>query len=320
VINVVTVHWHTSKWVDAQLRYLDLHVDAPYRVFAALNGIDDPALWQRFFFAEDLPGSHAQKLNALADVVARQSAPTDVLVFLDGDAFPIAALVPWIVDTLAAVPLVAIRRAENLGDRQPHPSFCATTVGFWEQIGGDWRTEAWTNAAGREVVDVGGRLLHALEERGIEWLPLLRSNTYNPHPLWFGVYGHRIYHHGAGFQAARAERVDWAERYRRRPQTGRRLRPTEESPSLGTLRARFAAGELRLADVRPRHLPVVGRAALKTLRLRREHRYFRRQASSERGRHLREMSDRVFSELSSDPAFYLQFDDVAPGTGPAPAG
>jgi hypothetical protein len=311
-INVVTVHWQTDKWVDVQLGYLERHVDAPYRVFAALNGIDDPEVWRRFHFAADLSGSHGEKLNELAGIVAEQSDPTDILVFLDGDAFPVADLTPWIVDTLAEIPLVAVRRDENLGDRQPHPSFCATTVGFWHEIGGDWRGEPWTNAMGREVVDAGGKLLHALEDRGVEWRPLLRTNTRNPHPLWFGIYGHRIYHHGAGFQAARAERVDWAERYRQKPDSGRPLRPTVESPSLGTLRARYATGELHLVDLRPRHLAEVGRAARKTLKLRREHRYFTRQLSSVRGRRLQEMNDRVFAELSTDPSFYRQFDTDVP--------
>ena len=307
-INVVTVHWRTPKWIEVQLRYLERHLGAPHRVFAALNGIDDPGLWERFFFAADLPGTHGEKLNALARIVSDQSDPTDVLVFLDGDAFPCAGLDPWIADTLAQVPLVAIRRDENLGDHQPHPSFCATTVGFWQEIGGDWRGEPWINAAGREVVDVGGKLLHVLASHQVEWMPLLRTNTYNPHPLWFGVYGHRIYHHGAGFQAVRAERVDWADRYRQKPGSGRPLRPTDANPSLGTIRARLAAGELHLSDLRPRHAAVLGQATLKTLRLRREHRYFTRQLTSERAQELESLNQRVFAELSSDLSFARRFD------------
>jgi len=309
MINVLTVHWQSSQWIEPQLGYLERNVAAPYRVFAGLNGIDDGALWEHFHFAADLPGSHGQKLNELARIAAAESDPSDTLVFLDGDAFPVAPLVPWLDEVLAQAPLVAVRRDENLGDRQPHPSFCATTVGFWEEIGGDWRGEAWTNSAGREVVDAGGKLLHALEDRGVQWLPLLRTNTANPHPLWFGVYGHRVYHHGAGFQPARAERVDWAERYRRRPMSGRPLRPTVDRPSLGTLRARLTGGDLRLADLRPR---MVAQATAKTLRLRREHHFYVRQSRSARGRQLEELNERVFAEIERDPRFYRQFDDAVP--------
>ena len=135
---------------------------------------------------------------------------------------------------------MAVRRDENLGDPQPHPSFCATTVGFWRDIGGDWRGGEWVNAAGMTVCDAGGKLLHTLEERGVDWMPLLRTNTLDLHPLWFAVYGHRIYHHGAGFQVTRAERVLWAERFKQTGTERLTLRPTAQSPSLGTLRASSA--------------------------------------------------------------------------------
>lgn len=315
MINVVTVHWQTSRWIDVQLGYLERNVETPYRVFAALNGIEDPAKWKRFHFAEDLEGTHGIKLNALADIVAERADPTEVLMFVDGDAFPVAPLVPWVDEVLKEHPLAAIRRDENLGDLQPHPSFCVTTVGFWKEIAGDWRGEAWTNTAGREVVDVGGKLLHTLENRGIEWLPLLRTNTFNPHPLWFGVYAHRVYHHGGGFQRSRAERVDWLDRYRRKPGSGRPLRPTDERPSLGTLRARVDSEGFDLARLRPRHLPVVARATVKTLRLRREHRYFTKLQSSERSRTLEELNAQVFADLESDQNFYLRFDEAAANGG-----
>lgn len=312
MIYVVTVHWKSPRWITPQLAYLERHVSSPYRVFAALNGIDDTDVWKRFDFAEDMDGTHPVKLNRLADIVATQADPSDTLVFLDGDAFPIQPLVPWLDEMLRVAPLVAVRRDENLGDCQPHPSFCATTVGFWKELDGDWTGGRWVNAAGREVVDAGGKLLHRLEEHEVEWLPLLRTNTYNPHPLWFGVYAHRIYHHGAGFQEARAERVDWAERHRENPITGRAIRPTPDAPSLGLLRTMVAddAGVLRRFG---RRLPiVVGQATVKTLRLRREHRYFERQHRSDRARNLSELNTRVFDQLVSDPEFFRQFDEAVP--------
>jgi hypothetical protein len=54
-------------------------------------------------------------------------------------------------------------------DRQPHPSFCVTTVGLWKEIGGDWQTGyTWRNALGDEVTDVGGSLLLKLEQKGVD--------------------------------------------------------------------------------------------------------------------------------------------------------
>jgi hypothetical protein len=134
----------------------------------------------------------------------------DRLVFLDGDAFPIAALTPWLGETLARRPLAAVRRDENLGEQQPHPCFCATTVRFWNETGGDWSPGyTWRTSVGSVVSDVGGNLLGELRRRKIDWEPLLRTNARNLHPLWFGVYGGLVYHHGAGFRE-RLSRVDLA--------------------------------------------------------------------------------------------------------------
>jgi hypothetical protein len=96
--------------------------------------------------------------------------------------------------------LVAVRRDEN-DDSQPHPCFCAVEVSEWDAFHGDWsRGFCWERGDGRLKADIGGNLLRALERSGREWTPLLRSNRLNLHPLWFGVYGDIVYHHGAGFR------------------------------------------------------------------------------------------------------------------------
>jgi hypothetical protein len=202
MFHVVTVHWQSTDWIEPQLRYLHQFMPDDTRVYASLNGIDvdaiAPADRARFSYIEDLPGTHPQKLNALATVVSSDAKPDDYLVFLDGDAFPIAPITP---DVLHGRPLAAVRRDENEGDPQPHPCFCVTTVGFWNDIGGDWRPGyTWTNSLGYRTSDVGGNLLGILRERDLAWHPLIRTNAVNLHPLWFGIYGDVVYHHGAGFR------------------------------------------------------------------------------------------------------------------------
>lgn len=74
--------------------------------------------------------------------------------------------------------LVAVQRLENDGDPQPHPCFCATTVGFWREIAGDWNAGyIWKNKRRHPFTDIGGNLLEKLTKTGVPWLPLLRSNT-----------------------------------------------------------------------------------------------------------------------------------------------
>jgi hypothetical protein len=202
MIHIATVHWATDRWVDVQLHYLEKHIESPFRVYACLDGMDRD-LSDRFYYSLSLEKTrHPDKLNLLAELIAGEADTDDLIVFLDGDAFPISPFEPAVEVMLAENPLAAIRRDENLGDPQPHPSFCVTTVGFWQDIG-DWsRGHKWLNADGDTVDDPGGKLLKALEERGIGWTPLLRSNARNIHPIFFGVYGGLIYHHGAGFRQA----------------------------------------------------------------------------------------------------------------------
>jgi hypothetical protein len=305
LLNVVTVHWQSPQWVDIQLRYLERNMDVPWRVFASLNGIEK-SMWDRFHFAADLDGDHPEKLNELANAVTMQSAPDDLLVFLDGDAFPVRPVGSWFDSLLSSHPLAALRRDENLGDPQPHPAFCLTTVGFWNEIEGDWRAGyMWENAVGT-TTDVGGNLLCTLRERNLPWRPILRTNTNNIHPVWFGVYEHRIYHHGAGFRP-RVSRLDIL----RDPDIYGSVDPTGPiavglAPKHRPVRFDLTKlGRTRLRDVRS--APAVLRDWLRR----------RGEARDERRRDRRLRRDerqaaRVFSWIADDDGeFYLRLDSAA---------
>jgi hypothetical protein len=171
-------------------------------VYAFLNSLPQHHQSKYFYSSTEPIGSHAIKLNLLADMACFHSTnDNDWLMFIDGDAFPIADIVSFSSRNLSKCPLLAIQRKENNGDRQPHPSFCLTTVKFWKEINGDWKHGCgWRDSDGNIVTDVGGNLLGKLEEKEIKWLPLVRSNKRDIHELWFGIYGDLIYHHGAGFR------------------------------------------------------------------------------------------------------------------------
>jgi hypothetical protein len=305
MLNIVTVHWRSPKWIDPQLAYLERNLDVPYRVFASLNGIDDRQLRDRFHFAADLEGSHAEKLNSLAERAIAQSDPGDKLVFLDGDAFPVRPVGRWMDEVLRTVPLAAVRRDENLGDIQPHPCFTFTTCGFWSELGGDWREGGtWTSATGEETTDVGGTLLHQLHAHGADWFPILRTNVHNPEPLCFGVYGHRVYHHGAGFRPP----VTRVGAHERRPSVS--AGAAAWGPSLEGLALRAVRRPSLLTSVRPSDLPRIGRAAQvsvgKQTRRWDERRRRRRLAATER------RQEAVYERLTRDPWFFTAFDDTAP--------
>ena len=273
VLHVVTVHWQSDAWIEPQLRFLHRFTPRDTRLYAALDGVD-PAHRSRFDYACEIDGTHPEKLNALAHVVAERAEPEDLLLFLDGDAFPIAPVTP---EVLAGFPLAAVRRDENLGDPQPHPCFCLTTVGFWTAIGGDWRRGyLWRNTAGEQVTDVGGRLLWILTERGSEWRPLLRTNKVNLHPLWFALYGNVAYHHGAGFRE--------------------RLARTDDLPT---------AGKALRSALTPAWVPLIAGAERRTRRYLAERQ--RRRWLATAGADAEALADEVYRSIIADDEFWRRF-------------
>ncbi len=200
MLHVATVHYASPRWIEIQTRYLREHLSAPYRTWTSLERID-PAYSIHFDRVIEQRGLHAAKLNHLAMEIGHEAAEDDLLMFLDGDAFPIADPMPLIADGLARAPLIAVRRAENVGEPQPHPCFCVTTVGTWRALCGDWSAGyTWQSVRGRPTSDVGGNLLRRLELSRTPWVEVRRSNRKDVDPLYFAIYGDTVYHHGAGFR------------------------------------------------------------------------------------------------------------------------
>lgn len=266
MLYVATVHYRSSRWIDVQQRYLRDNLHEPFSVVASLEGIPEE-FHDRFSRVVEARGNHEGKLNLLAAEIAADASDDDVILFLDGDAFPVADPMPVVYEGLASTSLVAVRRDENHGDPQPHPCFCAIRVGEWERLHGDWSPGyTWSDARGKPMTDVGGNLLGALRRHGAPWTPLLRTNVRNDHPVWFGVYGNVVYHHGAGFRKPMA-RLDYA---------------------------------ARPPDLRGAGKPVIG-PVVSRLNARRARRW---QHSVEH--RAEELGERWFASLSRDPKFYLQ--------------
>jgi hypothetical protein len=167
-------------------------------------------------------------------------------MFLDGDAFPIADPMPLIRAGLAKAPLIAVRRAENCDDQQPHPCFCVTTVETWRKLPGDWSIgHRWRSPDGRRASDVGGNLLRILELTHTPWVDILRTNPVRNDPLYFAIYGDAIYHHGSGFRTGGASKAV----YDTRPKP---LARTARSPVTRELLRQIDAARLAVWRVRHR--------------------------------------------------------------------
>jgi hypothetical protein len=200
VLYIASVHYKSPRWIEIQTRHIREHISVPHQTWSSLDGID-PSYGEHFDRILSQRGSHAGKLNHMAMEICQEAADDDLLMFLDGDAFPIADPMGLIEDGLSRAGLVAVRRAENAQEPQPHPCFCVTTVGTWRALPGDWTAgPVWDGPRGKPTTDVGANLMRRLELRGTPWQEVLRSNRRNLDPLYFAIYGDAIYHHGAGFR------------------------------------------------------------------------------------------------------------------------
>ncbi|HYG24894.1 MAG TPA: hypothetical protein VEH04_19165 [Verrucomicrobiae bacterium] len=203
MIHIATVHFKSDRWISTQQEFLRKNIEGPHRIYAWLNDIPNARTDGFHYCCQEAVTPHAIKLNLLGDMMCFAAEDDDILIFIDGDAFPIAPIEPLLRAQLPKHKLVAVQRLENNGDLQPHPCFCATTARFWREIQGDWKAGyQWQTATGRMETDVGGNLLKILRGRNVDWLPLLRSHDATHHPVLFGIYAGLVYHHGAGFREA----------------------------------------------------------------------------------------------------------------------
>jgi hypothetical protein len=206
VLHIATSHSLSPRWIEIQARHLREHIAVPFQTWSSIP-LDDREHRTSFDHLIEQKGPEASRLNHLAFEICRQAREEDLLMFLAPDAFPIADPMGVVEQALSQAALIAVRRSENDGERQPHPCFCVTTVGAWRRLAGDWSDGyPWPAAGGGAMTAVGANLLRRLELTGTPWVALERSNPAVHDPLYFAIYGGVIYHHGSG-EITRAHRA-----------------------------------------------------------------------------------------------------------------
>src|SRR3954468_3149617 len=100
MLYIATVHYRSPSWIEVQRSYLRRHIPIPYQTWSSLQGID-AAYARHFDRVLEQRGTHPGKLNHLAMEIAEEASDEDLLMFLDGDAFPIADPMPFLDDALA---------------------------------------------------------------------------------------------------------------------------------------------------------------------------------------------------------------------------
>lgn len=209
MIYILTVHHETDFWIDIQKRYFDKYIKE-YRWVSFLDGVSEEVFNKnvdKFFYVERSnvdssnyeQSDHHLKMDALFDIANNYADDNDIVIFNDSDAFPLKDI-SSLLGKLKDYPLLAVQRIENAGDKCPHCCFAISTFRFWNKIGGTWTAGLVYNELIPYRQDGGGKLLSILQDNGIDWYKIRRSNgSQAPGDTLFEVYENStIYHHGGG--------------------------------------------------------------------------------------------------------------------------
>jgi len=195
MIYVLTIHYKSSQWIPIQTSYLKQNLKH-YQVYSYIDGIEIDLDDINFTFTGqssiEIDGSkgHAKKLDQLVSEI-KDASDDDIILFLDGDSFPIAPLNKFIENWISKYDFVSIVRKE-MNHTFPHPSFAFCKFGTWRNQGLTWKVK----------FDTGGVLKDQVEEKNLKWKKLYRTKSMGIHPVMFGVYADLVYHHTAGFRSA----------------------------------------------------------------------------------------------------------------------
>jgi hypothetical protein len=197
MLRIVTIHHESKKFFDLQKKYFRKYTLENNHFYCGFTGfsLENHENYSAYNLNE-ISIHHADRLNYLMGFACAGANDSDKLIFIDSDAFPILPNWVAVVDAnLNINPITAIQRRENLAptngcspETHPHPCFFVTTVKFWKD-----------NNLRFEVVPTAGyNIGEWLINKGLDFTKILRSNSVNLHPLYFGIYGNIIYHHGCG--------------------------------------------------------------------------------------------------------------------------
>jgi hypothetical protein len=210
----------SSKWLPIQLAYINKYISVPFKLYAHIYP-DNPKHKQFYPQFEQILISpvkdHAAKLNQLAEIICRNANADDIIMLLDGDAFPFDFIDYDFLTIVDQYIFGAIQQEECFEEPIPHPSFFISRIDSYNTHKFDWSSgPQWDTPLGR-FTDVGARIWDYAKRNNYSWLPLKRTNIKNIHPLWFGIYGNRIYHHGAGFRSpiSKIDRLYPSSRFKR---------------------------------------------------------------------------------------------------------
>lgn len=198
------------RWFDLQLRYLNASTAQPFDHVVATNDdyIDSPFTARTNVIRvsdtvdEDLVHEHIRGLYRLKQYFVERKDQYDYFLFLDMDAFPVRyAWLKTLTYKAGYYSLAVVLRPENLEQRL-HSCVLFVKAAHVQDL--EWEYGiVGKNLVGEQERDVV-ITSHQTTDKRDQCFILLRSNKYQVHPVFCGVYYDMFYHHGgAGWVATK---------------------------------------------------------------------------------------------------------------------
>lgn len=187
-------------WSTIQSTFLDRSMFVEVHKHVVLNGVT-PTPWTdkgyKILSNWQFNRGHLHGLKIIID--SFKSSSYDWLLVLDSDAWPIRddwfAVCDRLINEKGKSGCAAVR-CENF-DTFVHPCIFLANRSLILK-GAEFGFKTQMNLLGDVVTD----LAMVYSDFDYDFLPLVRTNKINYHPLFGGLYGHLFYHHGAGSRPA----------------------------------------------------------------------------------------------------------------------
>jgi hypothetical protein len=213
-----------EQWLALQKRFLEETTHCTYDFGAWLsNGTDEvpfASAGVKIMGVTKASGAgllreRANCLNLVLSSYLERLDEYENLLILDSDAFPCQhnwtdRLLAWMgpSDYTQEKHFASACSAENF-DTLPHPG-CFFLRGDYVRAQGmrlHFVASTKVNFAG-QAFDAVNFSFPDSKMINHAWLPMLRSNVWNPHPILSGIYGGLFYHHGCGSRPVQYRAID----------------------------------------------------------------------------------------------------------------
>jgi len=221
--SVYVDHPRTPKWYEIQMRLLDYTLEANSFDHVVVANRCNADIFSRSIVVaqhndvgQDASVEHMKGLWDLWSYFHNHSEYDHYLI-LDSDAFPyrknwLERMLVWMRedDRLPERQWASAVRCENL-DTFPHPCVLFVKGQFLRAFNDPdgrraFRMDVLENLMGYRFVDLFVDLPRSIGGQPI-WMPMTRSNVWNPHPVLSALYAGMFYHHGAGSRMAEIRSV-----------------------------------------------------------------------------------------------------------------